>query len=495
MQCGHAPGAMRCSTSAASARGPRRASPTSRSITQCMKIRISAQPRARGAVPDASRCVRRFLPSIAAGVVCARCPKALERHTRAGGHVAGHADGTGALRECAIPARARHAPRVCRCRASAASKRRFPSAARSCAANGQMPAPSRCHTSSALLGVLYRAVRRVGASLLVACTHVTSRAMQATARLARSSLPTHRATVAARSARCAAVSGTFPVNRLHGAVDTSAASCTTAASTHARGRATCALGASSVCLRPSACAHVHVGVHRRLTAPSAPTRCRSATKSAAASAHVDMHARPSATRAPARRAPSARRASAAAARRSAHTCVRMRRIWQTRSCVTTCARRSVTARGTGAPGSAVHWHTRRASHARVRVLPAMQIQCSSSSIQRDSTPATSPVAGCSAAVDTDALRRATVARARHASSHASRRSRARAAGPCSSRLCRAALRWSARTRARSHLHRADTKRCHMHATPTARHAHHVSTSPTRSVRVAGTCSRRLHAAE
>lgn len=143
MQCGRAPGAMRCSTSAAYARGPRRASRTSRSTTQCMKIRISAQPRAHGAVPGASRCVRRSRPSIAAGVACAQCPKAPERHTRAGGRVAGHADGTGALRECATRARARHAPQVCRCRASAVSKRRFPSAARSCAANGQRPAPSR----------------------------------------------------------------------------------------------------------------------------------------------------------------------------------------------------------------------------------------------------------------------------------------------------------------------------------------------------------------
>lgn len=255
----------------------------------------------------------------------------------------------------------------------------------------------------------------------------------------------------------------------------SAASCTTAASTRARGRAMCALGASSVCLRPSACAHVHVGVHRRQAAPNAPTRCRSATKSAAASAHVDMHARPNATRARARRALSAPRASVAAARRSAHTFAQKHRIRQTRSCVTTCARRSVTARGTGAPGSAVHWHTRRASRARARVLLAMRIRCSSSSIQRDSTPATSPVAGCSAAVDTDALRRATVVHARRASSLASRRSRAHAAGLCSSRQCRAALRWSARTRARSHLHRADTKRCHMRAILTARHAHHVST--------------------
>ena len=235
----------------------------------------------------------------------------------------------------------------------------------------------------------------------------------------------------------------------------------------------CALGASSVCLRQSACAHAHAGVHRRQTAPNAPTRCQSATKSAAASAHVDMHANPSATRALARRALSARRASVAAVKRSAHTCARMRRIRQARSYVTTCARRSATARDTGAHESAVRWHTRLASHARVLVLLAMRILCSSSSIRRGFTPAISPVAGCSAAVDTDALRRATVVHVRRASSHASRRSHAHVAGPSSSRLCHAALRWSALIPARSHLHRAVTKRCHMHAIPTALHAHHV----------------------
>lgn len=184
---GHARGAMRFCTWAASASGRRAASHRSRSRMRCTRTQRSARLLAAGGVRGARRCGPRCPTGTCAGAAgspghAAQAPS----RTRAGGRALAAAPGTAVRQAHATPGRVRRAPPASRWCASAVRRPQLRCAARSsgsiCRRSSQK---SRSHRWSAPWAVSSPAPSRAASAWPAACTLAPGLAMRGRAASAR----------------------------------------------------------------------------------------------------------------------------------------------------------------------------------------------------------------------------------------------------------------------------------------------------------------------